>query len=129
MSYIPYVALVWGQLLTILVLKSEKVLLYYVLTCLKWSWMSGKYSTQIRHHFLQPLIWIYTVCSGLSVPIFRNIIYSIFIAPDIGIILVIILGPVVQNINSLTSSLVVKMLTVLVSIIANSRVFLLKKCE
>ena len=35
-------------------------------------------------------------------------------------------GPVVQSIISLTSSLVVKMLTVLVS---NSQVFLLKKCK
>ena len=39
------------------------------------------------------------------------------------------LGPVVQNIVSLTSLVVVKMLTVLVSIISNSQVFLLKKCE
>ena len=37
------------------------------------------------------------------------------------------LGPVVQSIVSLTSSLVVKMLTVLVSTICNSWVFLLKK--
>ena len=36
------------------------------------------------------------------------------------------LGPVVQSIVSLTSSLVVKMLTVLVSTILNSQVFLLK---
>ena len=39
------------------------------------------------------------------------------------------LGPVVQSIVSLTSSLVVKMLTVLVSIISNSQIFLVKKCE
>ena len=38
-------------------------------------------------------------------------------------------GPVVQSIVRLTSSLVVKMLTVLVSTISNSQVFLLKKCE
>ena len=38
------------------------------------------------------------------------------------------LGPVVQSIISLTSLLVVKMLTVLVSKISNSQVFLLKKC-
>ena len=37
------------------------------------------------------------------------------------------LGPVVQSIVSLTSSLVVKMLTVLKNIISNSQVFLLKK--
>ena len=36
-------------------------------------------------------------------------------------------GPVVQSIVSLTSSLVVKMLTVLVSTISNSQAFLLKK--
>ena len=35
----------------------------------------------------------------------------------------IILGPVVQSIVSLTSSLVVKMLTVLVSTISNSQIF------
>ena len=38
-------------------------------------------------------------------------------------------GPVVQSIFSLRSLLVVKMLTVLVSTISNSQVFLLKKCE
>ena len=35
-------------------------------------------------------------------------------------------GPVVQSVVSLTSSLIVEMLTVLVSIISNSQVFLLK---
>ena len=39
------------------------------------------------------------------------------------------LGPIVQSIVSLTSSLVVKMLIVLVSTISNSQVFLLKKSE
>ena len=38
-------------------------------------------------------------------------------------------GPDVQSIIRLTSSLVVKILTVLVSTISNSQVFLLKKCE
>ena len=38
-------------------------------------------------------------------------------------------GPVVQSIVSLTSSLVVKMSTVLVSTISKLQVFLLKKCE
>ena len=38
-------------------------------------------------------------------------------------------GPVVQSIISLTSSLVVRILTVLVSTISNSQVFLQKKCE
>ena len=37
--------------------------------------------------------------------------------------------PVAQSVVSLTSSLVVKMLTVLVNTISNSHVFLLKKCE
>ena len=41
----------------------------------------------------------------------------------------ILLGPVVESFVSLTSSLVVKMLTVLVSTIFNSQVFLLKKNE
>ena len=40
----------------------------------------------------------------------------------------VVLGPVVQSI-SLTSFSVVKMLTVLVSTISNSHIFLLKKCE
>ena len=39
------------------------------------------------------------------------------------------LGQVVQRVVSLISLLVVKMLTVLVSTISNSQVFLLKKCE
>ena len=39
------------------------------------------------------------------------------------------LGPVVQSVVSLTSLLVVKILTVLVSTISNSEVFLLKKCK
>ena len=38
-------------------------------------------------------------------------------------------GPVVQSVVSLTSPLVVKMITALVSTISNSQVFLLKKCE
>ena len=38
-------------------------------------------------------------------------------------------GPVVQSLLSFTSSLRVKMLTVLVSTISKSQVFLLKKCE
>ena len=38
-------------------------------------------------------------------------------------------GPVVQSVISLTNSLRFKMLTVLVSAISNSQVFLLKKCE
>ena len=40
-----------------------------------------------------------------------------------------ILGPVVQSIISLTISLAVKMLTVVVSTISDSQVFLLKKCD
>ena len=38
-------------------------------------------------------------------------------------------GPVVQSIGSLTSLLVAKILTVLVSTIYKSQVILLKKCE
>ena len=38
-------------------------------------------------------------------------------------------GPVVQSIVSLTRLLMVKMLSVLVSTISNSQLFLLKKCE
>ena len=38
-------------------------------------------------------------------------------------------GPFVQSIVSLTSSLVVKILTVLVNKRSNSQVFLLKKCQ
>ena len=38
-------------------------------------------------------------------------------------------GPVVQNIVTLRSSLVVKMLTDLVSTTPNSQIFLLKTCE
>ena len=37
------------------------------------------------------------------------------------------LGPVIQSIVSLTSSIMIKMLTVLVSTISTSQVFLLKK--
>ena len=37
------------------------------------------------------------------------------------------MGPVVQSVVSLTSSLVVKMLTVIISTISNSQVLLLKK--
>ena len=37
-------------------------------------------------------------------------------------------GPVVKSVVSLTSSLVVEMLTVLLSTVSNSQVFLLKKC-
>ena len=38
-------------------------------------------------------------------------------------------GPGVQSMVSLTSSLLVKILTLLVSTISNSQVYLLKKCE
>ena len=41
----------------------------------------------------------------------------------------IVLGPVVQRVVSLTSSLMVKIISVLVSTISNSQIFLLKKCE
>ena len=51
------------------------------------------------------------------------------ISADNFLVWMIYQGPVVQSIVSLTSSLVVKMLTVLESKISNSQVFLLKKCE
>ena len=44
-------------------------------------------------------------------------------------IVLIFQDPVVQSVINLTSSLVVKMLTVLVNTIPNSQLFLLKKCE
>ena len=53
----------------------------------------------------------------------------IFFRKYFSILSTAVLGPVVQRVISLTSSLMVKMLTVLVSIISNSQVFLLKKCE
>ena len=57
--------------------------------------------------------------AGENLP--RTIIkYSSFTSP---------LGPVVQSIDCLTSSLVAKMLTVLIRTISNSHIFLLKKCE
>ena len=40
-----------------------------------------------------------------------------------------LMGPVVQSVVSLTTSLVVKLLIVLESTMSNSQVFLLKKCE
>ena len=39
------------------------------------------------------------------------------------------LGPVVRSIVSLTSSLVVKMLLVIVSTVSNSQIILAEKCE
>ena len=71
-----------------------------------------------RCHILRHLIWVYNACTGLSVPILRVITVRCFFPK--------ILGPVVQSIVSLTSSLVVKILTVLISTISNSQVFLLK---
>ena len=79
-----------------------------------------------------------SVVSLLDVPIFRLITISAFIRkPIFRTQLVFIVkgllvesqGPVVQSIVSLMSSLVVKMLTVLVRTISNSQLFLLKKCE
>ena len=46
-----------------------------------------------------------------------------------GEVKTVFLGTVVLSIVSLTSSLVVKILTVLVRAIPNSQLFLLKKCE
>ena len=74
-------------------------------------------------HFLQQLFYC-TV--GLSL---YDLKIKDIIAPDRGFFSTRILGPFVQSIVSLTSSLLVKMLTVLVSTISNSKVFLVKKCE
>ena len=48
-----------------------------VLNC----WMSGKQCKLIGHHLQQCLIWVYTVCSGLSVPIFEG--FSVFLYQNI----------------------------------------------
>ena len=56
-------------------------------------------------------------------------ITAAFLISGSAVLLCINLGSVVQSIISLTSSLMVKMLTVLVCTISNSQVFLLKKCE
>ena len=53
----------------------------------------------------------------------------IVVSPDYNPSYAVDQGPVVQSTVSLTSSLVIKMLAVLVSTISNSQVFLLKKCE
>ena len=58
-----------------------------------------------------------------------NIFWGMLISADNFLVWMIYQGPVVQSIVSLTSSLVVKMLTVLVSKISDLQVFLLKKCE
>ena len=68
----------------------------------------------IRIQILWHLIWVYTVCFGPFVQILR------INTADVQ-------GPIVQSIVSLTSWLKVKMLTVLVSTISNSQIFLLKK--
>ena len=57
----------------------------------------------------------------------KCLIWGFVIYFDANVIKDYLLGPVVQRVVSLTSSLVVKMLTVLESIIPNSQVFLLKK--
>ena len=84
------------HLLTILVLKVEKSLV----TC---------------NSVLQRLIWVCTVCSSLSVPIFRVITVTIM------------QGPVVQSVVSLTSSLRVISLTVLADSIYNILIFFAEK--
>ena len=84
----------------------------------KTCWMNANKQGRPRSdHILLHLIWVYTVYCGLSDRILR--VYMVY--ND--------LGSVAQSIVSLISSLVVKMLIVLVSVTSNSQVFLLKKCE
>ena len=45
--------------------------LYSLLMCLKPAGQVSKSVDPIRYHIMQCLIWVYTVCSGLSVPILR----------------------------------------------------------
>ena len=61
------------------------------------------------------------VCSGPPLSDYKIILSANSIVPD--------QGPVVQSIVSLKSSWVVQIVTVLVSTISNSQLFLLKKCE
>ena len=83
---------------------------------------------QMPHSTL--LTTAYTVYSGFSVLILTVImVYNITDKFFWCHILSVTQGPVVQSVVSLTSLFVVKMLTVLVSTISNSQVFLLKKCE
>ena len=63
----------------------------------------------------------------LLVPVFPNTLDKY--GSLITVITASFQGPVVQSVVSLTSLFVVKILTVLVSTISNSQVFLLKKCK
>ena len=74
-----------------------------------WVNMVGLHSNVLYQKLLK------NVCDGISL--------------ELSFTAYLFLGPVVQSIVGLTSSLAVKMLTVLVSTIPNSQVFLLKKCE
>ena len=75
------------------------------------------------------MLWALITSSLEGVGCFKSYIpYSILLLPCARSFFKI-QGPVVQSIVCLTSSLVVKMLTVLVSTISNSQLFLLKKCE
>ena len=75
-----------------------------------------------RNNFMNNLNESYVAVLGLELPTSRSAVTH---AANCAINL----GPVVQSVVSLTSSLVVKMLTVLVNTIFNSLVLLLKKCE
>ena len=46
---------------------------YYLLMCLEYCCMYGKQCRLIRRRIRRHLIWVYTVCKGLSVPILRVI--------------------------------------------------------
>ena len=73
---------------------------------------------------------VYLVCKSIKLLFICALLFSYTCSSRQGAVFNRkVLGPVVQNFVSLTSSLVVKMLTVLVSTISNSQVFLLKKCE
>ena len=67
-------------------------------------------------------LWVFRLVLVFIVHVSQNIF-----SYDLLIQFTDLQGPVVQSIVSLTSSLVVKMLNVLISTISNSQVFLLKK--
>ena len=101
------------QLFILLVLKFERPF-YYLLICLK---TAANSVDPIQYCILQHLVWVFTVCLGLSVPIFR-----------INMVLQIIeQGPVVQSLFSLKSSLRVTSLTVLADSIHNILIIFAEK--
>ena len=76
-------------------------------------------------------LFIYFWCTGKQTEKYTEVVCLVIMAYNLPTVSSLLkhLGPVVQSIVSLTSPLVVKMLTVLVSTISNSQVFLLIKCE